>query len=246
MKTNKEELYANTLLRWMFVLFPIITVITTELNKSVVIGKLRLVDLIDITVLAPFFLIFLIIFTIKSVNYQCKPKKLFIPFFLLGITLYGHSMHLTGNAINTYATEVNQYVDQIPLDLYQLIFFFDENLGHWLFFGGIFGLLGVWILNDDLRSKSTWQDWVSGLLWGISYSIAITESSHPWLIIPIIIWLVFCITYPIKIFSWMTIKINSSSWVRFGIASIIGLLIGILLVYLLLGGLLQPSEIRIQ
>ena len=47
----------------------------------------------------------------------------------------GRAVHISADAIHTYSTEVHpEYKDQLPADLLELIYFLDEDLGHWLLF----------------------------------------------------------------------------------------------------------------
>ncbi|MGB3715684.1 MAG: hypothetical protein WA996_14745, partial [Candidatus Promineifilaceae bacterium] len=59
-------------------------------------------------------------------------------------------MHVTGNAINTFATEVRDYRALLPDDLYRLIYFLDEQLSHAILFAAITGLIACWLIFDRL------------------------------------------------------------------------------------------------
>jgi hypothetical protein len=54
---------------------------------------------------------------------------------LITIFQVGRSVHIAADAIHTYATEIHpHYKQQVPADMLELIYFLDEDLGHWLLF----------------------------------------------------------------------------------------------------------------
>jgi hypothetical protein len=101
--------------------------------------------------------------------------------------LYGHAMHLAANAVNAFATEIRDYRAVLPDDMYALLYFFDEHLGHLLFFGGIHSLLGLWVwvgLEDPVGRMAPRQlAWViaAGVVEGATLAIALIEATYPWL-----------------------------------------------------------------
>ena len=232
----------STLL-WILVLVPSATVIATELNKRLLIWRIRIVDFVDLVFLAPFFLIILLSLHATVFANRSRRSSYWLSLALIGIFLYGHSMHLTGNAINTYSTEIHNYIDRLPADTYELIYFFDEVLGHLLLYGALFGLLGLWTVENDLIHERNWSTFSSGILFGLSYAIALVESSQPWFGPLAAAWLVSCSlwkTYQIHkswAFSW-----QSNPMVRFVLAAAVALLVGQLLYLALAGGFIQPSE----
>ena len=56
----------------------------------------------------------------------------------------GRSVHIAADAIHTYATEIHpEYRMRLPPDLLELIYFLDEDLGHWLLFISYYCLLAL-------------------------------------------------------------------------------------------------------
>ena len=56
----------------------------------------------------------------------------------------GRSVHIAADAIHTYATEIHpEYRIRLPPDLLELIYFLDEDLGHWLLFIPYYCLLAL-------------------------------------------------------------------------------------------------------
>jgi hypothetical protein len=98
-----------SLLLWSLVLVPLSVTIITELNKTVLVWHMRIVDFTDLVLLAPFYLINLI--AIHKVVFNNKNSHLsFLSFGLIGIIMYGHAMHLTGNTINTYSDSASSFL----------------------------------------------------------------------------------------------------------------------------------------
>lgn len=56
----------------------------------------------------------------------------------------GRTVHCAADAIHTYATEIHpEYKVRLPADLLELIYFLDEDLGHWLLFIPYYCLLAL-------------------------------------------------------------------------------------------------------
>jgi hypothetical protein len=56
----------------------------------------------------------------------------------------GRTVHCAADAIHTYATEIHpEYKMRLPTDLLELIYFLDEDLGHWLLFIPYYCLLAL-------------------------------------------------------------------------------------------------------
>lgn len=233
---------------WIFVLVPIVTTVMTEAFKTRLIWRIRLVDFIDLVFLAPFMLIMLLLIN-DQIYLGYNDRRLYrISLGLLCLTMYGHAMHLTGNAINTYSTEVHQYIDRIPSDTYELIYFFDELLGHYLFFTGILGTFGVWILADQRSQIASWQDYAAGGLLGVSYAIAIIESSQAWFGFVLSTWLLLCACYQSKCGTKCSLRkfhqhMADSYWFRFGVVTAVMILLGEILYYFTFGSFIQPSQL---
>lgn len=233
-----------SILFWTLTLIPPIIVLATEANKTVLIGYMRIVDFVDLSVMAPFFLV--ITLAIHSVIYS---KKLGSPeswasLALIGILLYGHSMHLTANSINTYSTEIKDYGNILPQDTYALIYFLDERLGHWLLYFGFFGVLSLWTWSCDLVTEKWTSLLVCGLLFGISYGVVLIESSQVWLA-PVFVTLLFgsSIISAKKRAQSFIFLLKANPIAQFTAMAAVGILIGMGVYFLITGGFVEPSKL---
>lgn len=232
---------------WVFVLLPILAVVIGEAFKTRLIWYFRLVEIIDLLFLSPFYLVMLLFFTLTIFSGQ-RPGKLFpVALGLMGLTLYGQAMHLTGNAINTFSTEIRHYLQQIPSDMYQLIYFLDENLGHWIFYAGMFGSLGVWMVAERPESALPGPvgktPTLAGAFFGLSYAVAVIESSQAWLGFLAAGWLLGCSFWSSRRhgMGWR-LRWRQSTWVQFGLAAALLLILGELAYAGWVGGFIQPSQ----
>lgn len=181
----------KTILLLAFVLFPAIVTIITELNKTVLIWYIRMVDFIDLILIAPFYAVsfYLILRSIKSefvLNTKLDKTTDFLSFFFVFLFFEGHGIHLAANAVNTYSTEIQNYLSIIPADSYSLLYFLDEILGHVIMFVGLYGVL-IMIIIKELNVKEIvlfhvkWEDillYVLGLLYGGSLAIVAIEATY--------------------------------------------------------------------
>jgi hypothetical protein len=233
---------------WLFVIIPVLAVVFGEELKTRLIWRFRVVDFIDLVFLSPFISIMLIYFN-QQVFFEQKERKLYlVALGLMVLTLYGQAMHLTANAINTYSTEINHYQDQIPVDTYQLIYFLDEDLGHWLFYIGLIGSFGIWMVADSQDTgniqRRVWYGTLPGALLGMSYSVSIIESSQPWLGFTGAVWLLGCALWSSSKLN-LTLKMRwlGSIWVRIGLTTALMLVIGELAYLIIMGSFVQPSQL---
>jgi hypothetical protein len=226
---------------WLFVCFPIIVYVVSELNKKTLIGHIRIVDFLDLILIAPFYLAtFIFIHNRIFDNDQSKITKT-ISLVLISVFMYGHSMHLTANAINTYSTEIMNYKSILPLDTYSLIYFFDETLGHIIIYSSLFLLFSLWALKSSFYGKSL-NPLLSGAIWGFSLSISLIESSHPYLSIFGFLVMILSTIY--------NAKTNNKSWImlikthvfsRFIFTASITMLFGEIIYLIIFGQFIQPS-----
>ncbi len=228
---------------WLLAFIPPITIVIVELNKTILIGRMRIVDFVDLIFLAPFYLV--ILARIHAEIFTNRKSFMFwLGLALLSLFLYGHAMHLTGNAINTYSTEIHNYRSQIPTDTYELIYFFDENLGHWLTFAGLFGVMGVWLAEDKLEDKRIWLTMVPGVVIGLFQSVSIIESSHPWLgLVASLLLIIILIIRLIKNRETLIEVFKKHPVGRFIMVVALFILIGELIYYIVMGGFIQPSQL---
>lgn len=232
-----------SLFLWLLTLIPPLIVLTTEMNKTVLVGYMRIVDFIDLLVMAPFFLVMTL--AIHSVIYSEKPtnRDAWLSLAFIGILLYGHAMHMTANSINTYSTEIKDYRSILPDDTYTLIYFLDEQLGHWLLYAGLFGLLGLWTWSCDILIPNWSSLLVSGFIFGISYGVVLIESSQIWMAIPIIMLLIsssfFASRKQVQHFLYL---IKSNPMAQFTFMTAIGILVGMSIYFMATGGFIEPSQ----
>jgi hypothetical protein len=229
-------------LLWLLALVPPVTMGLVEWKKTFLIWHIRIVDFTDLVVLAPFYLIVFLL--IQSVIFEKKQGRLFwIAVGLIGLFLYGHAMHLTANAINTYSTEIHNYQSQIPPDTYEMIYFFDEDLGHWILFAALFGLMGVWLYAEDLVDPSLWKTAIPGIMVGLVQSVTIIESSHPWIGLIAFAYLAVIVGLRVQIRRESLIDIwRQRPLARFVMVAGLSILLGELIYLAVTGGFVEPSQ----
>lgn len=134
-------------------LIPFVLWIGSELGRGGTIWYFRVNDLADFLVMAPIYIAVLTYLLYYMVKAKASAKLVLVFLAFIYLFVYGHAMHFTGNSINTYSTEVQNYKDILPPDTYALIFFLDERLSHLLLFIAATGLICTWFVFD--RSKLT-------------------------------------------------------------------------------------------
>jgi len=99
-----------------------------------------------------------------------------IAFMLLAaLWVEGQAVHLAANSINNLIESLarNQILDLKPTDVYQLAYFFDEHLGHYLMHVGMLGLAALLIYREGRRPMGPvtlrWAIVLAGVLYGIVY-----------------------------------------------------------------------------
>ena len=140
-------------INWFLVLLivaPFALLIAREFSRGGLIGYMRVADAGDLLLLSPLYAVILIYLLFYMARYQAPAilQIVFISFSFLFI--FGQAMHLTANAINTFATEVRDYKEILPEDLYTLIFDLDERLSHWILLAAAIGLI-ISILSMHFR-----------------------------------------------------------------------------------------------
>jgi hypothetical protein len=223
---------------------PIAVQLTVEANKRIVIGLLRLVDLADLIVLAPFYLVVLL--ALHAVAFPAghgAGRAAWLSLALIGLFLYGHAMHLTANAIDTYAFEIHDYASRVPGDMRAQIHFLDELLGHWLMFGALLGLWCIWAAAAAPVERHP-SVWWSGALYGVGLALAMIEGSQPWMGFVGAPLLALCAVRPwrgaVRGDAW---RWQARTFGAFAVATAAGLVAGELVYTLIFGGFVQPSEL---
>jgi hypothetical protein len=94
---------------------------------------------------------------------------------LAALWVLGQGMHLSANSIDNLIEGLarRQVVDIRPTDIYQLAYFFDEHLSHYLWHLGVLGLGALLIYREARHPSSATTAWwaasVAGLLYGFLY-----------------------------------------------------------------------------
>ena len=169
---------------------PVLLWIGREFVLGRTIWYFRAADLADMAILGPILMGVLLYLWFYMFRYGA-PTRLLVVFAVLMIGfMWSHAMHATANSINTFATEVRDYRDVIPDDLYQLIFFLDERLSHWLLFGFTTGLLGCWLIFDQselappIFPRNLILLFILGVIYGIVKAYGLIEARVIFMIIP--------------------------------------------------------------
>jgi hypothetical protein len=240
---RKSSATRLNVLLWLVGGFPLVVSAVTELNSHVLVWHFRLVDFVDLVVLAPFYLI-LMLAVHRMVMRTARGLLPWIALGLVGLFLYGHAMHLTANAINTYSTEVHDYIGIIPADTYELIYFLDEDLGHWLLYAGLFGLLGTWTVSSDVRGRSL-SAALAGAVAGLALALSVIESSHAWIGFAAAAWLVLCVLWKLRSAGGLwAARWRSDPLLAFATLVGVFLVVGELAYLLVMGSFAEPSELR--
>eukprot|EP00743_Colponemidia_sp_Colp-15_P002769 GILK01002997.1.p1 GENE.GILK01002997.1~~GILK01002997.1.p1 ORF type:complete len:326 (+),score=20.89 GILK01002997.1:55-1032(+) len=183
------DLWAVLVLNILQGLIPPLLYFVVEPDKHIgsKVGYLRLYSCLDLAVNAPTYMItlygtHLLVFPrFSSRHKQYNGRMLeFLSLFLATVFMYGHAVHAVGDAVGSYA-EHSQYVSGLPTDLYALIHFMDEYLGHFLMFTAYYPLLAVWVLGTKLKGTRI-QACVAvllGVMNGLFHSLACIEGGSP-------------------------------------------------------------------
>jgi hypothetical protein len=126
-----------------------------------------------------------------------------IIFMLLAVFwISGQGMHLAANSINNLieSLERTQVLDIKPTDIYQLTYFMDEHLSHYIWHIGIIGLAALLIYRDWRRPADTptrwWSTVLAGLLYGFLLFCIFLEGQTVMLGLP------FCILISLVVLIW--------------------------------------------
>jgi hypothetical protein len=93
---------------------------------------------------------------------------------LAALWVLGHGMHLAANSINNLVENLakNLQIDIIGTDIHTLIYFYDENLSHYLWYSGILGLMALLSYREWKRPSDQTTVWwmvvLAGLLHGFT------------------------------------------------------------------------------
>ena len=146
-------------------------------------------DILTSLVLIPIYWL-LFRFASKSPSSQAEE----IAFMLLAaLWVMGHGMHLAANSINNLAEALakKQVIDINSTDLYQLTYFFDEHLSHYLWHIGVLGLAGLLIYREWRQPSGSNTKWwitaLAGLIYGFTLFCIFLEGQTVPLGLPIVL-----------------------------------------------------------
>ena len=94
---------------------------------------------------------------------------------LAAIWVQGQGLHLSANSINNLAETLakKQVIDITSTSIYQLTYFYDEHLSHYMWHFGILGLAALLIYREWRRpagiSTTWWATALAGLIYGFTY-----------------------------------------------------------------------------
>jgi len=257
MESNGGLLSGNrhgTLLAWLtvFTLGSVVITLIGEAFKTHLIWYMRFADFVDLLVVAPLYIVSLISFY-AYFEARKGPRWLLRVLFALAILLlYGHAMHVTANAVNTFSTEIRDYQALLPEDMYALLYFLDETLSHLIIFISRYGLfaclLGLQITYTAPTSATSrfWPGMIVGLLFGIWEAVVFIEGQK------VLLGLVLVIALGV-LWGWLWRRSSTSfmGFLRTGPVTdfVAGLLPGVLIgfgVYrLVVGSFIEPSDLGV-
>lgn len=83
----------------------------------------------------------------------------------------GQGMHLSANSVNNLSESLakNHTLDILSSNIYQLTYFYDEHLSHYLWHIGVVGLAAVLIYTEWRRPAELKTTWWAAILGGIIY-----------------------------------------------------------------------------
>lgn len=205
-------------------------------------------DMIDLVLMAPFLALssYSLYKIIGSTSVLSKTKKrmlelLIVLSFLL--LFMGHGIHFAANSIHNL---IDQGGAAVSPDIFSLVYFYDEILGHKISYSGLFGLIVSGLLLESAHAPREVSEMEivaiggSGLLLGLGLSLAFIEGQS---IIELLILAVFIIAgillRPMK----LKLSFRETPYGTFILISMISMIL-VSLVYLsVFGGFIQPSEL---
>jgi hypothetical protein len=234
----------------LFTLSDIVLSLSGEAVKTHLVWYFRYTDMIDLALIAPLYLASFIWMEGQFVATGASTwlRRTFL--ILAMLFLYGHAMHVTANAINTFSTEIHDYLALIPADTYALLYFLDETLSHYIVFVTRFGLFAC-LLVLDVSSRMSEDSaplypWALGLgcLYGVWQAIVFTEGQKVFLlpILAIGLGVIWYILYRKQTSKFSTFM-RSGVMTAFVAGLIPFIFIGLLLYAQIVGGFIEPSKL---
>eukprot|EP00123_Amoebidium_parasiticum_P001123 comp12149_c0_seq1/m.6899 comp12149_c0_seq1/g.6899 ORF comp12149_c0_seq1/g.6899 comp12149_c0_seq1/m.6899 type:complete len:328 (-) comp12149_c0_seq1:207-1190(-) len=156
---------------------------TVTLYRNVYV---RQMELIYVTAILPTWLISLI----TLCAHILPPHSILnhMSWFFFAVFAYGHGVHWTANAVHTFYAEYNLSMglrEKVPEEIHRLVYFLDEDLGHWIMFGGLYLLWSALALATHYQQPSNLGRFgnmvcaVCGVVGGLAHAVAFIEATHP-------------------------------------------------------------------
>lgn len=176
---------------FIFTLGVAFVAILGEFVKTKLIWYMRYTDFFDLLINLPLYLISLILFIELFVESKA-PRSLRILFLCFALLfIYGNAMRTSANAINTFATEIRAYPD-LPKDMYALVYFLDETLGHIIIditqfcvFGCLL-VLEVKYLTEDTQLHHEYWAGAAGVIYGLMEAVNFIEGQKV-VLVPVVL-----------------------------------------------------------
>jgi hypothetical protein len=121
---------------------------------------------------------------------------------LAAVWVLGHGMHLAANSIDNLAEKLakSQVLDITGTSIYTLTYFLDENLSHYLWHGGVLGLVALLSYREWRRpahlAATWWVTILAGLVYGLTSFCIFLEGQTVWLGFP------FAIIFTLLTLAW--------------------------------------------
>lgn len=245
-KTQEKML----LILGLFTLGSTVFTLIGEALKTRLIWYIRVADFIDLVVVAPLYLVSIVLFHEHFILVNVS-RRLRVTFFVISILfLYGHAMHLTANVIDTFSTEIRDYFEILPRDTYDLIYFFDETLSHIIVFITRYSLFAILLIFEAHYQASRdgssirWAAAVVGILFGFWEAIVFIEGQKVFLVPFVVVGLGI-----VLIWLWRKSSVPVSAFLRIGPITIFcltllpSILLGLVVYASIVGGFTEPSEL---
>jgi hypothetical protein len=129
------------------------------------------VDLVTPLVLIP---IYWLLFKYAASSESSRVEEMAF-MVLAALWVLGHGMHLSANSVNNLAEALakQQVIDITGTSIYQLTYFYDEHLSHYLWHIGVLGLAGLLIYQEWRHPAGLptiwWAAVLAGLIYGFTY-----------------------------------------------------------------------------
>jgi hypothetical protein len=155
--------------------------------------------------------------------------------FAIALVLYGTGVHIA-NVIEIFSRERAGLEDG---SVYDLVYFLDEGISHYLQFVPLFFVIGWWIINDRPgRTEHSWIALFFGVGHGIERAIGIIEGGKWFLGPPTVAWIALA-----ALIRWKRVgsRARHEFFFRYAVAFCISIPIGQLAYYTRFGSFAQPS-----